>query len=282
MTLSETINQFLHHPNHLPKNLIWRFPQSKSNQKHIFIFGAPRSGTTLVKLICGAHPHLNGTGYETGIFMYKDIFSFAFEGFTHNEMDLIRSNSTDIVDFFDKFSAENLKKNGGKRFIEKTPPHVLRIDFLLKYFPNSQFINVFRDGRDCYCSARHHQNVMQGKNLQKYAKYWRRCVQARLKQGEKLNIFDVKYEELVTEPEKVVKKMMAFLQEDYDEKQLISDYYSQNKINKSNRKEFKKLSKPIDKASINRYQLELSEQEKKDFEKIAGKELNLLGYSSNI
>ncbi|NET40550.1 sulfotransferase [Okeania sp. SIO2B3] len=35
------------------------------------MFGAPRSGTTLMKLILGAHPNLTGLSYETGIFMYK-------------------------------------------------------------------------------------------------------------------------------------------------------------------------------------------------------------------
>ena len=228
MTLSQTINQFLKHPSHLPKNIIWRFPKSKSTKRHIFVLGAPRSGTTLVKLILGAHQNLSGPGYETAFFMYKDIFSFSFGGVSNVTMEKLREKAHDIVEFFDLFSEEALKQYGGTRFIEKTPPHVLRLDFLVKYFPSSNFINIFRDGRDAYCSARRHVNVIQGSNIKRYAKYWKKCIESRLKLGEHPNIIDVKYEELSTNPEKIVKEIMDFLKEDFDIRQLEPSYFSKN------------------------------------------------------
>lgn len=128
-----------------------------------------------------------------------------------------------------------MEKAGGLPFIEKTPQHILRLDFLLKHFPNAKFINLFRDGRDSYCSARHHQNIPQGKDIVRYAYYWKKCINARLKQGESENIFDVKYEDLTTNPEQIVREIMKRLGEEYDPRQIQPEYYSQNTITQDTR-----------------------------------------------
>lgn len=198
-----------------------------------------------------------------------------------NKKNYLRENSKDIIDFFDAYAKASLKNNGGKRFIEKTPSHVLRLNFLLEYFPNSQFINVVRDGRDCYCSARHHSNIKQNSSVIHYAKYWKKCINARLKIGNNPNIFDIKYEDLVNEPEKACRQMMMFLEEEYDPRQIDSSIYSKNSITKSKRPDFSKLSKAITASTINRYEKELSQQEIYQFERIASKELEFFGYKLN-
>ncbi|WP_426546985.1 sulfotransferase family protein [Dapis sp. BLCC M126] len=278
MTVKETINQFLKNPARISKNIIWRFPKSKSHQRHIFVFGAPRTGTTLMKLILGTHPNLTGPGYETGIFMYKELFSLPFSELTQSEIEDIQKQSQDIVDYFDRLAECTLKKIGGTRFIEKTPPHVLRIDFLAKYFPNAQFINMYRDGRDCYCSARNHVNVVQGKTIERYARYWKKCVDARLRSGNLPNILDIKYEDLTLYPETVVKQTMNFLQEDYYPSQVDSTQYSKNTITNSKRQEFSQLSKPINSSRINRYKQELTSEQINKFNQIAGNQLKQIGY----
>lgn len=278
MTLTRIINQFRKNPDHIIPNIMMRFPQAKSPQKHIFVVGAPRSGTTLMKLILAVHPNLTGIGYETGFFMYKDLLNFNLSGLDTWEKEEVQKKSADIIQLFDNWTEKLLLKVGGRRFIEKTPPHVLKLDFLLKYFPSAQFINIYRDGRDCYCSARNHQYVVQGQSLTKYAKYWKKCVKARLKRGQQANIFDVKYEDLVTQPEKIVKEIMIFLGEQYDPKQIQPAYYSQHQITKSKRQEFSKLSQSIDASNIYKYKHKLSPAEITKFNKIAGTELQKLGY----
>ncbi len=279
MTLPQTLQQFAEHPNHLHKNIRWRlFVNTISEKNHIFVFGAPRSGTTLMKLILGAHSRLSGPGYETGIFMYKNIFQFQFDGFSTAELDQIRRDSQDIVQFFDTFAERSLQKNPGDVFIEKTPPHVLQLNFLKKHFPNARFINIVRDGRDCFCSARRHPNVVQGSHVERYAKYWRRCIQSRLKHDQP-NIFDVRYEDLVNDPETQVRAVMAFLQEEYEPNQIDPAYYSQNKIAQTGKQHFSKLAQPINNSSQKRWTTEISAQEIEQFQAIAGSELQTLGYA---
>ncbi|MEQ9359566.1 sulfotransferase family protein [Coleofasciculus sp. F4-SAH-05] len=278
MPLITAIRSFLKHPQAIPKNIFMRLPKTISYNPHIFVFGAPRSGTTLMKLILGAHPNLSSFGYETGLFMYRDIYGFTYEGFTATDIANLINQSPDIVRFYDKFTQQITQQTGGQRFIEKTPQHVLRLKFLLKHFPNAKFINMFRDGRDGYCSARHHQNVPQGKSIVRYAYYWKKCVNARLQQGENDNILDVKYEDLTTNPEQLVQQIMNFLGEEYDARQIEPQYYSQNRITKDTRQEFRKLSKSIDKSSQGRWKKELTESEVQQFHEIAGRELQILGY----
>ncbi|MGK7940104.1 MAG: sulfotransferase [Crocosphaera sp.] len=279
MTLPQIINQFIKNPDHLPKNIIWRFPRQKSTKKHIFVLGAPRSGTTLAKLILTSHPYLVGPGYETAFFTYRDIFSFKFAEIKGKKMEELRQSCHDIVDFFDVFTQHILSKYPeGKYYVEKTPQHVLQLGFLTKYFPNSKFIHMVRDGRDAYCSAKYHKNVVQGSDVKRYAKYWKKCINSRLKFGEKDNILDVKYETLASAPENTIKGMMSFIGETYSPQQLEPGKYSNNSITKINTPVFSKLSSNINDSSIQRHKKELSKQEIEEFNHIAAQSLRHFDY----
>ena len=277
----QVIRQYLKAPRYLPKLINWYIPKSNSVQDHIFIFGAPRSGTTLMKLILGTHPNLASPGYETGFFTGKTFLDNLIKHDSNTKNDSVnqlREKSQDIIEFFDAYAQQFCGNNQIKRFVEKTPSHVLRINFLIKYFSQSQFINMYRDGRDCYCSARHHRNIKQNTNIIRYANYWRKCVNTRLKIGNHPRVIDIKYEDIVTNSEEIIKKIMNFLNEQYHPQQLNPFIYSKNSILRSKRQEFSKLSKPINSSSINRFQKELSQKEIYQFQKIAERELELLGY----
>lgn len=273
------VKPFITSPSHLIKNIIWRFPQNISTKEHIFIVGAPRSGTTLLESILSVHPSFTSIQIETGIFTFRDIYTFTKSVRNTDEeksLEIIFKESKDIVDFYDRFTTFFINKERGKFFLEKTPQHILSLRFLKHYFPNSKFINIFRDGRDCYCSALNNEWVVQGNNIRRYAKYWRKCILARLRENNGKNILDIKYEDLTSQPESTIKEIMSFLQESYSEKQLNPQYYSQHKA--SNAKEFDKLSKPIDNNSQKRWMKELTADEISTFNRIAGRELLKLGY----
>ncbi|MEO1622492.1 MAG: sulfotransferase [Cyanobacteria bacterium J06632_3] len=274
----ERLLKFTLNPSNLLRNISYRIPKNISKERHIFVVGAPRSGTTLIKQILAVHTNLSGPGYETGIFMFKDIFSFGFPGFDAEEISTLLEQSQDIVQFFDRFAAENLTKEGGQRFVEKTPPHVLRLRFLLKHFPNAQFINIVRDGRDCYCSAQHHPYILQARSVEAYARYWKRCIQSRLHEDTHPNIYDIKYEDLVRDPETHVRKLMDFLGEQYDPRQIDSAYYSQNRAIDTNKKYLNNLAKPISNKSEQRWMREMSSSDVAIFNSIAGEGLKQFGY----
>jgi protein-tyrosine sulfotransferase len=261
------------------KALAWRFPRLPSTQRHIFVIGAPRSGTTLLEAILAVHPNFSSLHKELAIFSFRNIFELERLAFsiadTENAASLFQK-STDIVEFYDKLAESVLRIYGGKRFLEKTPQNVLHLAFLRNSFPNAQFINVIRDGRDCYCSAQDNPYVIQSKSAEKYAKYWRRCIESRTAFGNDPNIIDIRYEELTADTERVTKNLMQFLGEQFLPEQLQTSYYSRH--NASRAPFFQKLSGPIDTSSHNQWRAELSEQEIKAFERVAGSHLVQLGY----
>lgn len=273
--------KFVFEPSTLIRNITFRNSHTISDRNHIFVVGAPRSGTTLVKQILSTHPRLRGPGYETAIFMFKDIFNFKFSGFKREEISALIQKSNDIVDFFDQFAEANLEKLGGERFVEKTPPHVLQLKFLIKHFPKAQFINIFRDGRDCYCSAQKHPNIVQGRSVENYATYWKKCIKSRLTKASNPQIFDIKYEELVANPGQIVPEIMNFLGEEFDPKQINPEYYSKNVAVNTHKSHFNKLSKPINGSSQGRWKSEMQANEIHRFHQIAGDELRLLRYSTD-
>ena len=269
---------FLRHPSHILKNITWRRPRSVSQSRHVFVLGAPRSGTTLVRSVLAVHDNLGAIDVETGFFMLRDLFSYHYRGLDREELDACRRGSRDIVQFYDAYTHAILAGAGAGRFVEKTPQHVLRIAFLRRHFPNAQFINLYRDGRDCFCSARSHQPVIQGAGAARFARYWRRCIRARLAQGQAPNVLDVKYEDLTRAPEPTVRGMMDFLGEEFDPRQIDPAHYSQTHL--SGVKAFERLQGPISGSSVGRWRQELTPVEVRSFSRIAGAELSRLGYET--
>jgi protein-tyrosine sulfotransferase len=276
----EPFYSFTNNLNQMFKALSWRFPKTLSTKKHIFVIGAPRSGTTLLEAILAVHPNLTSLRQELAIFSFRNIFELERLAFSLTKTETAAAlfqESTDVIEFYDKLAESALRIHGGKRFLEKTPQNILHLAFLRNNFPNAQFININRDGRDCYCSAQSNPYVIQANKVEDYAKYWRRCVESRNRFGNDPNIIDIRYEELTSAPERVTKSLMSFLGEDFLPEQIQSNQYSQHGASQA--PFFKKLSGPIDTSSHNQWQSKLSEQEIKQFERIAGSQLVQLGYA---
>ena len=280
MRLIHVVNPFIRNPDHILKNITWRLNPSISYQPHVFIIGAPRSGTTLLESILDVHPNIGSIKVELGFFTIRDIYSFKaiyFSGVDSNFINKIFTNSDDIVQYYDYLSQYFLSVKGGTRFLEKTPQNIFKLKFLRRHFPKAKFIHIYRDGRDCYCSSQGNRNVVQGKTIQQYAQYWKRCIHARQACGETTQILDVKYEELTTHPEATVRQIMQFLGEAYSPDQLNPACYSNHPS--SRRREFDRLSKPISSSSNGRWMRELTQQEIQIFHRIADRQLLSLGYS---
>lgn len=258
-------------PGMLLKKAGMLLPVSVSKENHIFVVGAPRSGTALLESLLLAHPSLGGFGFETAFFMLHDFANFPDLIADEKNKKLLRETK-DIVEFYDKLTQELKPKDFKGRWVEKTPQHLLRIRFLLKHFPAAHFLHIYRDGRDCFCSARKQTVIrkLQARNTATYARYWKKCIRARLNAGPCPNLFDVRYEELVADPAKCLTQVMAFLNESFAEEQL-DNFRREVKDNP-------RLLQPISQDSIGNYKKEMTETEIRIFNSIAGNELKVLGY----
>lgn len=132
--------------NPLTLGLIGLLPCGKVDRP-IFIVGSPRSGTSVFSRYFGAHPQLSNWSEGHALFD-----PFYFNRSSEHRWDAsvgtalgahrVRAN----VYWFTKYIRYR-QRLPIRRFTNKLPRHTVRIPWLLKVFPDAQFVHIIRDGR---------------------------------------------------------------------------------------------------------------------------------------
>jgi tetratricopeptide (TPR) repeat protein len=170
----------------------------------IFVFGMPRSGTTLVEQILASHPHVCALG-ETEVF--------------GRLADRIREPSELAAAYLAAWPPE---ARGARRVVDKSLGNFLRLTAIRRAFPNARLVHVRRDPLDCCLSI--HFSLFAGEtpfpgDLAGIGRYWRGYAalmadwRAALP-GEVLH--EVVYERLVAEPEREPRALLAFCELPFD------------------------------------------------------------------
>lgn len=234
----------------------------------VFIVGAPRSGTTLLQDRVSRHPGLFSVKAETGFFARDNVWIRArhWTGLRGEAMQRVRGG--DLVAQFSSFiaAARDLADAGDRIFVEKTPQHILYLDFLLASFPNARVLHIFRDPRACYASSKSHPNIPQ-KTPASYARYWTRCLESRLALRDP-RIMDISYADLVRQPDNVLNDAMRFLDLDFDPAQVAAAAGQDDR--RASHAVFARLAQPINADSLETWRQTLSPAEIATVEQYAG------------
>lgn len=174
-------------------------------------------------------------------------------------------------------------RNGKSRYGDKTPAYVLRIPLLAELFPESRFIHLIRDGRDVAVSFSH---VRFGPHsVVETAIYWKRRVLRGRKDGRALGEHryrEVRYEDLVREPEAVLNDLCAFVDLDFDPAMLryfesASQFVDSTGLPEAHQRLFLPPT-----AGLRDWRVELAPEDVRRFEAVAGKQLDDLGYGRTV
>jgi protein-tyrosine sulfotransferase len=257
------------------RNFRYHFGLTRSPMDHIFVLGPPRSGTTLLKQIIWAHSEITGFDKETWFFLRWNIRDFRTSLIAPEQMQRMVSSAKTTVQLFDLIADELKQRCKAVRFVEKSPEHVLRLRFLKRYYPNAQFVFIVRDGRDGFLSARRNSRMVI-KDLEGYARLWRKCVAARVREGHGVNLFDVRYEALCANPSEVIRDLMTFLDLPFQKEQITPDGYSHTVLKELAGHE--RLALSIGADTVGEWRTKLTASEVVLFNRIAGRELRLMGY----
>ncbi len=263
----------------------WRRRAYTSPERHIVIGGTPRSGTTLVRRILDRHPALC-CGPETSILlpggMRLEQVASAYR-MPIEELRGMMAGSVSQGAFVDAFGSRYREVRGRARWAEKTPLNVLCFDWVLERFPEARLIHVVRDGRDVVCSMRQHPDrrwvdgvevrELRPQPVDAYARRWVRDTQAGIARRGDPRYLEVRYEELVADPERVMRGLLEALGEPWVPEVLVDRTPSGGKRAHAGSR--------ITTGSVGRWRQDLTVDERRRVQAIGGTLLGELGYPSD-
>ncbi len=273
-----------------------------SSARPILIFGAMRSGTSLLSRLLNAHSriaipfesHLFNQWYprrsqygdltrpENRRLLIEDIIRY---GVVHDwvprpdpEAVAALVRGTDFAAVARAIMEWAAAQAGKPRWGEKTPHHTLLHSDVLNAFPEAQVIMIERDPRDVALSGK--QARFGGLHVLPFARAWGRYVRAGREVRAQLGpdrCCDLRYEALVRDPEGELRRIMAFLGEDYEPAQL--EFHRTDEDWRTDDRNLTQLRRPISPDSIGRWKEGLSAHEVKLIESAVGELMEEEGYA---
>jgi hypothetical protein len=164
------------------------------------------------------------------------------------------------------------------RFGDKTPLYMQHLDVLERAFPDARYVHIVRDGRDAALSMiamtrKPRFNLSRPRGLGDFACAWRREVRAAQRFGRTHPYLELRYEDLVAEPESRLREVCVFLGLEYEPGML--EYHRRE--DPSLYADHPRLAEPPVRDTRS-WRRELRPAEAELFEAIAGDLLAELGY----
>ncbi len=214
-------------------NYKFEFNRKYSEKKIIFIVGLPRSGTSLVEQIISSHSKIYGCGeldYMTRIiaenFYTENIFnSDKFKNLDLNKKEQI---AKDYIKYVEKFEPSKLI------YTDKAPLNFIWIGIIKILMPNSKIIHCQRNAKDNILSL--YKNDFDDRlnftyDFEDLFSFYKEYLELMNLWKSKLSkeIYDIKYENIISNPENEIKKLLSFCELDF-EKECLNFYQNKRPI----------------------------------------------------
>jgi tetratricopeptide (TPR) repeat protein len=237
-------------------NQIPELPRASNRSKlPVFIVGMPRSGTTLVETILASHPLVHGAGELGDIFeMYPELVRASGTGKPYPQC--LKTISAGILDqFADRYLA-NLASRASDvtRVTDKMPHNFVQLGLIDLLFPGARVIHCIRDPLDTCLSIyfhpfiEHHAYATDLTNLGLYYREYLRLM-AHWRTVLRLPLLELRYEELVENPEEKIRQLLDFCELSWDERCLR--HHETGRV--ANTFSYKQVRQPIYKKSVARW-----------------------------
>lgn len=282
------------------------------------IVGSPRSGTTLLRFMLDSHPdlaippetwflpaakQLEGRGDALREQFFQTLIAFPPDAPLWPELGISEEAFAEALRGIRPFSvAEGLRlfyrmyaaRFGKPRWGDKTPGYSHHLRAIQDLLPEARFIHLVRDGRDAAVSLRERW-FSPGRDIEVQARHWRDNVTAARTEGAACRHFlEVRFENLLRDPETVLRRICAFVELDFHAGMLrypervperLEEHRARYRVDGSllvSREErlrqqaHTRLAPDLGKIGV--WRRELSEEEARRFEEIAGDLLAAYGY----
>ena len=269
----------------------------------VFVVGMPRSGTTLLSSLLGAHPDLviaPETHYFTRCWTGEAIRGWADVermldrldqqpgvrdmALSDEEWATIRERLRTLeapthADILGMLLHTYAAQTDASAWGEKTPDHLRLVPEMARQFPEAVFVAIIRDPRDVCLSLR--SMPWSRSTLPEQAWTWRTyaALVDRYRTDYDGRFFDLRYEDLIADPKSVLRDVCAFLEMPFHESMLRSREQEAQPFD-AEREPWKQNSgRRIDASNREKWRTRMPEAERVLVEWIAGRRLSAYGYA---
>lgn len=276
------------------------------NASPIFIIGTERSGSNLLRLMLNQHPSI-AIPHPPHILkemmplepLYGDLSDdrnfrrliadtitlvklhfYPWDGPLDADAVFAEAIARDVYGVKAALYDQYRRAKGKKRWGCKSTFVIHYVDRVRRHSPDAKFIHLVRDGRDVAVSAK--RSVFNHFHPHYVGRLWGEQQRAAIALARRLppeSMLGVRYEDLLDDPAREVRRVCGFLGEDYSD--ALLDYFESDEAKSlaSHSRSWENVDKPVLKANHSKYKRELSAEEIKAFELQAFEELKHFGYA---
>ena len=244
----------------------------------IFIIGVGRSGTSLLQSILNSHSKisflpetqfLRSYVFKKNVSInesnYKEIISQLEKDPRFSRLNIcpkiVIEKSKNMIDVYRNITNFYLKNKNKEIIGDKDPKIIENIEVLNYFFPNSKIIHIIRDPRDVVLSR------TKAKWSKKYPYFMHSIIYyLQMTLGRKMlykyfnknNFYELKYEDLIKDPNYELKKICNFLEVEYENN--ILNYHNSSKelVSKDEFEWKKETFNPVDNKNSNKWKKEFN------------------------
>lgn len=220
------------------------------DRRPIFLVGCSRSGTTLLQSMLAAHP-LIASFPESKFFIHlipryeakRLKFGVAsrqlkpeLEAFFRKidrpeiikEIPFIPLLMGQYTRWFIKILNRLAKEQGKLFWVEKTPDHLLYLDYIERFVPGSRIVHLVRNGKDVVASLyelmKKYPKIWSGlDDIDGCIDVWQRAISTSRNYVHNPNHIVVRYEKLVENPQAILEEICQFIGVEFDPR-MLQDY----------------------------------------------------------
>jgi hypothetical protein len=278
-----------------------------------FVVGVSRSGTTLLRLMLDAHPELvippethfipevvkacrDGAGPDEVLALlitHRRWPDFRLEpdelGRRLRGLDPLTAGGA-LRSFYDLYA----ERAGKPRWGDKTPRYTRKMPLIERALPEARFVHLIRDGRDVALSL---MEVHFGPDdVRGAAERWTQWIAQARRHGERVGHYlELRYEDLIADPEDRLREICRFIELPWDPAMLDYHRRAEGRIDEIVRDfdrdggrppvpaevrahQHRHVSQPPRGDRVARWRRDMSPADQAAFEEIAGELLGQLGY----
>ena len=230
-----------------------KFEKPNKDKKIIFVCGLPRSGTTLIEQILSSHSKVSGQG-ELHYLSWGLVETYLKEGkFDKQKFDLSVSKNQNLLAeiYYKRLRFHEIKESV---IVDKMPLNFQLLGLIDVCFPSAKIILTKRNPQDVCFSIYKNSFTAEDMNwtfsendildyyeiYKKITDFWKEKLENK--------VYEINYEDLISNNENEVKKMLEFCNLDFEKECLDHSKNSKSKITTAS---LLQARQPIYKSSIN-------------------------------